>query len=97
MRAATSRERERLPGDRVTGKLTKRKAKGMFGWIQPHEPVNHPAAKQHGGEIYLAHEDLDTHVVEGADVSFSVYCDGEGLGAMHCQTATTGGVEAWEE
>jgi len=59
--------------------------KGKFGWIEPDEPINHPEARMKGGKIYLSQEDV-AEVISGvgAHVSFYVYADGTGLGAMMC-------------
>jgi len=58
--------------------------KGKFGWLTPDEPIAHPEARMKGGRIYFAQEDvLEVISGVGAHVSFYVYADGAGLGAMH--------------
>lgn len=58
--------------------------KGKFGWLIPDEPINHPEARMKGGKIYFAQEDvLEVISGVGAHVSFYVYCDGNGLGALN--------------
>mmetsp|Transcript_421 Transcript_421/g.832 ORF Transcript_421/g.832 Transcript_421/m.832 type:complete len:303 (+) Transcript_421:124-1032(+) len=59
--------------------------KGRFGWIMPDNPIDHPEARMKGGKIYLSQDDV-AEVISGvgAHVSFYVYADGTGLGAMLC-------------
>ena len=33
--------------------------KGKYGWIKPHEPVDHPAAGAHRGRLYVHLVDLE--------------------------------------
>lgn len=68
---------------RITGQIVEWKNK--FGWITPDEQINHPEARMKGGKVYLSQEDV-AEVISGvgAHVSFYVYCDGTGLGAMLC-------------
>mmetsp|Transcript_43475 Transcript_43475/g.131499 ORF Transcript_43475/g.131499 Transcript_43475/m.131499 type:complete len:303 (-) Transcript_43475:25-933(-) len=68
---------------RTTGKIVE--WKGKFGWLQPDAPIDHPEARMKGGRIYLSQEDV-AEVISGvgAHVSFYVYADGTGLGAMMC-------------
>merc|ERR1712048_941089 len=48
-----------------------------------------PESKKHGGKLYLAHEDVEVELEGvGASVSFFVYADGNGLGAMNVRPAT---------
>lgn len=67
---------------RVTGSITE--WKGKFGWIVPDAPIMHPEARMKGGRIYMSQEDvLEVISGVGAEVSFYVYSDGAGLGALH--------------
>jgi len=68
---------------RVIGSITE--WKGRFGWIVADEPVDHPEAHLKGGKIYLSQDDV-VEVISGvgAHVSFYVYSDGNGLGALSC-------------
>jgi len=67
---------------RVTGSITE--WKGKFGWIVPDAPIMHPEARMKGGRIYMSQEDvLEVISGVGAEVSFYVYSDGNGLGALH--------------
>jgi len=60
--------------------------RGKFGWIQPAQPVDHP---RYDGKIYLAEEDVQDELAGvGAPVTFFVYCDGNGLGAMNVRPST---------
>jgi hypothetical protein len=87
--AATTRTKA-IP-QRFTGKVTE--WKGAFGWIQPSVPIKHPEAAKNKGRIYLSQEDVEADLSGvGATVSFFVYTDGKGLGAMNCRPGTGGGV-----
>lgn len=68
---------------RITGNIVE--WKGKFGWVAPDVPIDHPEARMKGGKIYLSQEDV-AEVISGvgAHVSFYVYADGTGLGAMMC-------------
>merc|ERR1712048_900316 len=79
--------RTKVVPNRVTGKV--KEWKGKFGWIVPDMKLNPPEAKKNDGKIYLAHEDVEEELEGvGASVSFFVYSDGEGLGAMNVRPAT---------
>lgn len=68
---------------RITGRIVEWKNK--FGWLEPDSPIAHPEANRKGGRIFLSQEDV-AEVISGvgAHVSFYVYADGTGLGAMLC-------------
>lgn len=71
---------------RITGRIVE--WKGKFGWIQPDAPIMHNEARVKGGKVYLSQEDVaDVISGVGAHVSFYVYADGTGLGAMSCVPA----------
>merc|ERR1719230_2325615 len=71
---------------RCTGKVTE--WKGAFGWIQPSTPIKHKDAAKNKGRIYLGQEDVEAELSGvGASVSFFVYSDGKGLGAMNVRPA----------
>jgi len=77
---------------RVTGTLTE--WKGHFGWIQANEAIEDPDAAKRGGKIYMAHEDVEAEIEGvGAAVSFFVYSDGTGLGAMNVKEAAGAGAQ----
>eukprot|EP00419_Tripos_fusus_P063804 CAMPEP_0172918696 /NCGR_PEP_ID=MMETSP1075-20121228/200684_1 /TAXON_ID=2916 /ORGANISM="Ceratium fusus, Strain PA161109" /LENGTH=239 /DNA_ID=CAMNT_0013778403 /DNA_START=148 /DNA_END=864 /DNA_ORIENTATION=+ len=68
--------RERLTIVPTTGELLD--WKGSFGWIKPHEPVDHPQAVKRNGNIYVAKKDLQgetgpLHV--GQLLQFHVFVD----------------------
>jgi len=66
---------------RITGTINE--WKGKFGWIEPDTPVEHPDAARRGGRLFLAQDDvLELISGVGAHVSFYVYGDHSGLGAM---------------
>eukprot|EP00928_Gymnodinium_smaydae_P073171 TRINITY_DN56415_c0_g1_i1.p1 TRINITY_DN56415_c0_g1~~TRINITY_DN56415_c0_g1_i1.p1 ORF type:complete len:475 (+),score=99.92 TRINITY_DN56415_c0_g1_i1:80-1504(+) len=69
---------------------------GTFGWIKPFYPLTHPAAAKNGGKLYLAQEDVQEDLgPPGSIASFTVYADGNGLGAMEVRTGVqTGNVHA---
>lgn len=68
---------------RITGHITE--WKGKFGWLNSDEPIMHPEARMKGGKIYMSQEDvLEVISGVGAHVSFYVYSDGNGLGALNC-------------
>jgi len=56
------------------------------GWIWPTMPLEHPAARRHGGRIYLNRKDVKRGVVlvPGTLVEFYLYEDEKGLGAECC-------------
>eukprot|EP00440_Ansanella_granifera_P000384 gb/GFBE01000416.1/.p1 GENE.gb/GFBE01000416.1/~~gb/GFBE01000416.1/.p1 ORF type:complete len:326 (+),score=98.78 gb/GFBE01000416.1/:1-978(+) len=59
--------------------------KGNFGWVQPTEPLDHPAAKKRSGKVYLHKQDLKDGkeaLEEGATVLINVYVDATGLGGI---------------
>jgi len=81
--------RTKLLPQRLTG--TVKKWMGNFGWIAPTERISHPAARMHKGELYLAKEDVEAELSGvGAKVSFFLYKDDDGLGAMHVRPAAGG-------
>lgn len=82
--------RRRQPGGRVTGTVSR--WMGGFGWIHPDKPINHPAAKDHHGTVFVHKSDLEegTTLEKGAKVEFFVYSDTSGLGAEGCQLQTAG-------
>jgi len=82
--------RERVSAGRVTGRVIS--WKGPFGFIMPDTPFDHPMATMRGGKIYLDQIDVDQELSGvGAQVSFFVYCDTDGLGAEHCIPAKANG------
>jgi len=56
------------------------------GWIWPTMPLQHPAARRHGGRIYVNRKDVKPGVVlvPGTLVEFYLYEDEQGLGAECC-------------
>lgn len=79
-------ERERVTKRRITGQLIQ--WKGKYGWIRPSEKIQHADASKRGGKVYLAMEDIDGPEIQVKSmVSFFVYADETGLGAMHCKCA----------
>eukprot|EP00427_Karlodinium_veneficum_P024971 CAMPEP_0169105850 /NCGR_PEP_ID=MMETSP1015-20121227/24016_1 /TAXON_ID=342587 /ORGANISM="Karlodinium micrum, Strain CCMP2283" /LENGTH=203 /DNA_ID=CAMNT_0009167237 /DNA_START=68 /DNA_END=679 /DNA_ORIENTATION=- len=79
-------QRQKVTAHRVTGKIAD--WKGTFGWIDPSMPIAHPDAVKRRGKIYLHIKDVEEEISGlGADVSFFVYTDGSGLGAMNCKPA----------
>lgn len=76
--------RERLTVVPTTGEVLEWKS--TFGWIRPHEAVDHPAASKRDGKVYVAKKDLvngsELHV--GQLVQFHVFVDNTGVGAEEC-------------
>eukprot|EP00927_Polykrikos_kofoidii_P056621 TRINITY_DN50720_c0_g1_i1.p1 TRINITY_DN50720_c0_g1~~TRINITY_DN50720_c0_g1_i1.p1 ORF type:complete len:346 (-),score=52.35 TRINITY_DN50720_c0_g1_i1:172-1209(-) len=82
-RGGASRPRTKIVASKITGRITE--WKGTFGWIAPDKPIAHQDAVKHQGKIYLSQLDVESEISGvGAAVSFYVYADGSGLGAMNC-------------
>lgn len=82
--------RTKVVNQRVTGRISE--WKGKFGWINPDQPINHPDARKKGCRVYLGIEDVEDEIEGiGSQVSFFVYADGSGLGAMNCRPSQGGG------
>lgn len=76
--------RTKILTTRVNGRVIE--WKGKFGWIQPDAPINHPAAKR--GRLYVSFSDIEGGATAiGDHLSFFVYKDDSGLGAMNCKSA----------
>lgn len=76
--------RRQISSSRLTGRILE--WKGTFGWIQPDAPISHPEASKKNGKIFLSQTDVEAEITGvGAHVSFFVYTDGSGLGAMNCR------------
>lgn len=59
--------------------------KGSYGWVQPDNPIDHPASEMRGGKVYLNKKDFVGEVesvAQGQTISFKVYVDPSGLGAQ---------------
>jgi len=76
--------RERVTVVPTTGEVLE--WKGNFGWIRPHEPVEHEKARQRGGKVYVAKRDLQGggELEAGQLVQFHVFVDNSGVGAEEC-------------
>jgi len=64
--------------------------RGTFGWVKPHEPIEHPKynPKTKQGDLYFSQEDVEAELEGvGAVVTFMVYQDTKGLGAMNLNPA----------
>jgi cold shock CspA family protein len=80
-------ERQQVTNYRVTGKIAD--WKGTFGWIDPSSPISHPDAVKRRGKVYLHVKDVEAEIEGiGSLVSFFVYTDGSGLGAMNVKPAS---------
>jgi len=81
---ATSGPRERLTVVPTTGEVLE--WKGSFGWIRPHETVDHPAASKREGKVFAAKKDLvgESQLQAGQLVQFHVFVDNSGIGAEEC-------------
>lgn len=84
-------ERERLSQAPVTGEVLE--WKGHFGWIRLHQPVEHEAAEQRDGKVYVNKKDLVEveELKQGDTVIFHLYVDASGMGAedVMCPSSTT--------
>eukprot|EP00929_Paragymnodinium_shiwhaense_P018534 TRINITY_DN12937_c0_g1_i1.p1 TRINITY_DN12937_c0_g1~~TRINITY_DN12937_c0_g1_i1.p1 ORF type:complete len:504 (+),score=189.20 TRINITY_DN12937_c0_g1_i1:97-1608(+) len=75
--------------NKVSGKVAD--WRGSYGWIETHQKINHPAAGKNDGRIYFSQEDVEADISGlGASVSFFVYSDGKGLGAMNVRPGGAG-------
>merc|ERR1711924_263899 len=77
--------RTRLIEELVTGEVVK--WMGKYGWIKPHERVDHPQAGAHKGMLYVHSQDLEWWVkalTPGSYCRFHVYSDANSLGAEEC-------------
>lgn len=55
-----------------------------FGWIQASQEIEHPEAQRNQGKIYLLGEDVQEDLPGvGCAVTFFLYEDANGLGAMN--------------
>eukprot|EP00931_Biecheleriopsis_adriatica_P043974 TRINITY_DN25126_c0_g1_i1.p1 TRINITY_DN25126_c0_g1~~TRINITY_DN25126_c0_g1_i1.p1 ORF type:complete len:486 (-),score=127.22 TRINITY_DN25126_c0_g1_i1:25-1482(-) len=85
--AGVSQPRKLVSTKRVQGTILD--WRGKFGWVQAAQPIDHPDAERTGGKIYLAAEDVQEELQGiGAAVTFFVYVDGNGLGAMNVRPST---------
>lgn len=63
--------------------------RGKFGWIQPAEPLDHPGTLRSGGKVFLSNADLLEGICGvGSHVSFFMYSDANGVGAMNVRLAS---------
>lgn len=76
--------RERLTIVPTTGEVVE--WKGNFGWIRPHETVDHAAASKREGKVVIAKKDLvgEGQLQVGQLVQFHVFVDNSGVGAEEC-------------
>jgi len=76
--------RERLTVVPTTGEVCD--WKGSFGFIRPHEAVDHPQAGKRDGKVYVAKRDIEgnSELSVGQLVQFHVFVDNSGLGAEEC-------------
>lgn len=77
-----AKKRQRVTEDLIGGTVLE--WKGAFGWIEPFEEIDHPAASKRGGKVYLARREIKTGETElnpGDMVQFHVFADGSGVGA----------------
>lgn len=73
--------REMISTNRFGGILTV--WKGAWGFIEPSTNIKHADAEMNGGKVFVHKNDLgDLKVKKGCSLSFMVYTDGKGLGAM---------------
>mmetsp|Transcript_116811 Transcript_116811/g.325511 ORF Transcript_116811/g.325511 Transcript_116811/m.325511 type:complete len:230 (-) Transcript_116811:18-707(-) len=74
--------RERVTEVQILGKVLE--WRDTYGWIKPFNDIEHPAAQQRNGKVYVHRQDLLgglTGLALDAEVKFHVYEDPSGLGA----------------
>eukprot|EP00913_Durusdinium_trenchii_P022441 g21079.t1 len=66
--------------------------KGLIGWIQPEQPLNHPRAFSRQGQVYVHAKDVlnQEPLAIGQAVRFHLYEDRAGLGADQCGSIVVG-------
>jgi len=76
--------RERLTAVPTTGEVLD--WRGNFGWVKPHEAVDHPAAQRRQGNVYVSRRDLKgvAELKVGQLVQFHVFVDNSGIGGEEC-------------
>mmetsp|Transcript_43436 Transcript_43436/g.125364 ORF Transcript_43436/g.125364 Transcript_43436/m.125364 type:complete len:553 (-) Transcript_43436:97-1755(-) len=81
--------KEQPPRKRIGGRLTGKILRWgrTFGFVEAEEPIEHPAAKKHKGEVFLHEDDVmgGKKPREGDAVDFLPYADRSGLGAEKCR------------
>lgn len=83
---ASESQRELLVAEPVTGILEE--WKGSYGWIKPSVPIEGlTSGGARKGRVYLALADITEDLQEGVGslVSFKVYQDEKGVGALECR------------
>lgn len=77
--------RQRVTDSPVSGTVVK--WRGKLGWIETAEPIDHPSAAEHRGQICVHECDVEPAkaLPPGASVVFFIYSDTQGLGAEHVQ------------
>mmetsp|Transcript_31308 Transcript_31308/g.50344 ORF Transcript_31308/g.50344 Transcript_31308/m.50344 type:complete len:331 (+) Transcript_31308:1-993(+) len=76
--------RETFTKEPVSGEVIE--WKDNYGWVKPDVPLDHPAAKQRDGKIYVNKKDAaGASLDKGSKVKFHVYEDPSGLGAEGVQ------------
>jgi len=79
-------QREILHEEPLLGTITQ--WRGKFGWIKPHDTIEHPLAHKHQGDLYLEQGDVEDEIDGvGATVQFILYGDRKGLGAQNVRPA----------
>lgn len=60
--------------------------KGKYGWLKPHDRIDHPSAANRENKVWISQNDLIglTELVAGTKCQFIVYSDASGLGAEEC-------------
>lgn len=79
-------KREILHDEPLLGTITQ--WRGKFGWIKPHDTIEHPLASRHQGDLYLEQGDVEEEIEGvGSTVQFILYGDRKGLGAQNVRPA----------
>lgn len=85
--------RERLTKEPVMGSIVQ--SLGKFGWVMPDKPVEHSAATQRRGKLYVTPADLinASTLHTGSRCRFHIYIDKQGLGVEECVLINAGCIE----
>jgi len=62
--------------------------KGKYGWITPHDTIDHPLAGKHRGDLIVFQEDVEEEIEGvGTTVQFMLFGDARSLGAQNVRPA----------
>lgn len=83
-------ERSPVGKERIYGRLASWERRGRaHGWIEPEQPIEHPAAQRHRDRVFVSCRDIEPGLQVGSRVSFFLYRDNKGLGAAACRARSS--------